>query len=345
MHELRARLWEPVIREIRNNSRFLLCTHRDPDADGVGAQLALRHALVKLGKQVTVLNPDTLPETLHFLDRERAVLGYDSLDEVESERLLDQAQTIFFLDAGLWKRLGKMGPAVERRSGKVLMIDHHPPEGSAPAGSVIDESASSSGELVFELLENLGLPLDDEIAFCLYAAIVKDTGSFRFGNTTRRVFEIAGRLTEFDIRPDQVYDYLFERCSKNCTVLLGRVLGTLGFAYDDRLAWIHVTNRMLEETGVPVEETENFINVIRAIDSVRACLFFRETGEGKVRVSFRSKGSDIDINLLAEKFGGGGHRKASGAAIQGEITEVIRQVVEAAGMFFKGSPSQIPSVP
>lgn len=334
MHDLTTRLWEPAGRAVRDKSRFLLCTHRDPDADGVGAQLALHRALTRMGKQAVVLNPDTLPEPLHFLDRNRVVLGYDSMDEGESGRLLDEAEVIFFLDAGHWKRLGRMSAAVERRADKVLIIDHHPPEGRAPDGSVIIESASSSGELIFDLLEHLGLPLDDEIAFCLYTAIVKDTGCFRFENTSRRVFEIAHSLTAFDIRPNHVYDRLFERWSKNSTVLLGQVLGTLGFAYGDRLAWIHVTNRMLEQTGVPVGETEEFINVIRSIDTVQACLFFRETENAGIRVSFRSKTVDIDINLLAEKFGGGGHRRASGAVIKGEMPEVIERVVSAAAMFF-----------
>jgi len=327
-------LWDAVRKAIETENRFVLCTHRDPDADGVGAQLALHHALLKMGKQVTVLNPDTLPGVLRFLDPQGVVKGYDSLSAEESARLLDEAERIFVIDAGIWRRLGPMGQAVEARAHKVLIIDHHPPEGGAPAGSVQRESASSSGELIFDLLELLGFQLDERIAFCLYSAITKDTGCFRFENTTHRVFEIAARLTRFDIGPHHIYDYLFERWSKNSVVLLGRVLGTLEFAYGNSLAWIRMTRAMRMETGVPMEETENFINIIRSIDPVQACIFFRETDDGKVRTSFRSKTPKVDVNLLAGKFSGGGHKRASGAMISGDIDTVIRRVVDSAAEFF-----------
>jgi len=328
-------LWDAIKKAIETQDNFLLCTHRDPDADGVGSQLALQHALRRLGKRVTVLNPDTLPAALRFLDPEGVVVGFDSLSPEESARLLDGAERIFFIDAGIWKRLGPlMGPAVEARAHKVLIIDHHPSEGGAPAGSVLRESASSSGEMIYDLFEALGFPLDERIAFCLYSAITKDTGCFRFENTNHRVFEIASRLTRFDIAPHHIYDYLFERWSKNSVMLLGQVLGTLEFAYDNRLAWIQMTRAMRETTGVQMEETENFINIIRSIDPVQACLFFRETDDGKVRISLRSKTPQVDVNKLAGKFGGGGHKRASGVQIRGELDEVIRRVVEAAAEFF-----------
>ncbi|MCE5272539.1 bifunctional oligoribonuclease/PAP phosphatase NrnA [bacterium] len=328
-------MWEAIKKAIETEDCFLLCTHRDPDADGVGSQLALHHALRRMGKSATVLNPDTLPHALRFLDPEGVVVGFDSLSPEESARRLDQAERIFFIDAGIWRRLGPlMGPAVQARADKVLIIDHHPSEGGAPAGSVQRESASSSGEMVYDLFESMGLPLDERTAFCLYSAIAKDTGCFRFENTTHRVFEIASRLTRFDIGPHHIYDYLFERWSKNSVVLLGQVLGTLAFAYDNRLAWISMTRRMREETGVPVEDTENFINIIRSIDPVQACMFFRETDDGKVRISLRSKTPQVDVNLLAGKFGGGGHKRASGVQIKGELDEVIRRVVEAAAEYF-----------
>ncbi|MBN2289633.1 MAG: DHH family phosphoesterase, partial [Candidatus Glassbacteria bacterium] len=231
-------MWEAVKRAIQQNERFLLCTHRDPDADGIGAELALCHALKKMGKKPKILNPDPLPGVLSFMDPEGSIASFERLGSHEAESLLDQAQTIFFLDANVWSRLAGMGPEVEKRAAKVLSIDHHPAETALTPGSVAREEASSTGELIYELFSEIGQPIDDRIAFWLYCAIVKDTGCFRFENTNSRVLKIAGRLAEFDFVPCEVYDLLFERSSIASMHCLDHVLGTLDFAYDNRLAHI-----------------------------------------------------------------------------------------------------------
>jgi bifunctional oligoribonuclease and PAP phosphatase NrnA len=330
-------LWEAVKRAIQQNERFLLCTHRDPDADGVGAELALYRALEMMGKKPVILNPDSLPKILRFMDPEGLVTGFDSLEATEAKRLLDEAQTIFFLDANEWTRLAELGVEVEARSGKVLTIDHHPIETSLTPGSVAKEEASSTGELIYDLLSEIERPIDDRIAYCLYCAIVKDTGCFRFENTNSRVLKIASHLAEFDIVPCEIYDMLFERMSISSMHCLDYVLGTLRFAYDNRLAYIHLTRQMLEQTDALVEETENFVNLIRSIDPVQVCFYFRELPEGKVKISFRSKSNRIDVNKLAEKFNGGGHRRASGAQVVGELESVIEKVVDSAECLFDDS--------
>jgi len=327
-------VWEIVKKTIQDNTCFIICTHRDPDADGVSSELALGRMLEGMGKKVTILNPDSLPQILKFLDPEGVIRGYDSLGREESRRLLDEAGAIFFLDAGIWKRLYPMNEEVAARVGKVISIDHHPTDKLLSPGSVALESASSTGELIFDLIKELDCPLDERIAYWLYCAIVKDTGCFRFENTNSKVFRIAAELTKYGLKPHEVYDVLFERISINSTVCLARVLATLGFAYNNRLAYIYLTRKVLEETGASFEETDNFVNVIRSIDPVEACLFFRESNNGQIRVSLRSKSSEIDVNKLAGKFGGGGHKRASGALISGSIEEVIRKVVDGAAELF-----------
>jgi len=330
-------LWETVKKTIRENDSFLFCTHRDPDADGVGSELALCAALKEMGKRAVILNPDSLPHTLRFLDPAGEVIGFDVLERAEALELLDGADTIFFLDAGIWRRLHPMDDEVAQRAYKVLCIDHHPSELLLTPGSIVREQASSTGELIYDLLGELDHPVNDRIAFCLYTAIVKDTGCFRYENTSPRVFEIAEKLSRFDtVSPNEVYDWLFERSSPAGVICLGMVLETLGFAYGNRLAHISLTRRMVEQTGASLEETENFVNVIRSIDPVRVCLYFRELEGNKVKVSFRSKTKEVDVNTLAEKFGGGGHKRASGALIAGRLAEVVKRVVDgAAGLFEK----------
>ena len=330
-------MWEAVKKAVHQNDRFLLCTHRDPDADGIGAELALHRALKTMGKKPTILNPDPLPQILSFMDPEGLVTGSDRLSAAETEGLLDEAQTIFFLDANVWSRLAEMGDQVAARSSKVLSIDHHPAEAPLSPGSVAKEEASSTAELIYELLAEIGQPLDDRIAYWLYCGIVKDTGCFRFENTNDRVLKIASRLAEFDLVPCEIYDLLFERSSISGMLCLGPVLNTLSFAYDNRLACIHLTQGMLEQTGALIEETDNFVNVIRSIDPVEVCLYFRELPGDRVKISFRSKSNRIDVNELAERFSGGGHKRASGAIVAGELEEVIEKVVAAANIFFNGS--------
>jgi len=327
-------LWKAVKRAVQQNGKFILCTHRDPDADGIGSELALYTALAQMGKEAVILNPDRLPGTLQFMDPDGVIKSFDSMSLEESRRLLDGADVIFFLDSAAWNRFQPMTEEVASRAGKVLCIDHHPSESLLTEGSVVDEKASSTGELIYELLAELGHPLDERIAYWLFCAIVKDTGSFRFENTNSKVFRLASELTSYGVAPEEVYDRLFERNSISGVICLGKVLETLSFAYDNRLAYICLTRQMLEQTGSSQEETDNFIDVIRSIDPVQACLFFREADNNTVKISFRSKTKEIDINLLAEKFGGGGHKRASGALVQGNLEEVIDKVVRAAAGFF-----------
>jgi len=328
-------LWEAVKRAIQQNSKFLLCTHRDPDADGIGSELALYQALSEMGKTAHILNPDSLPPILQFMDPEGLIRDFGSLSKEEFRSVLDEVDTIFFLDSGLWKRLSPMDEEVALRAEKVLVIDHHPADKLLTPGSVIEEKASSTGELIYDLLKELNHPFNERIAYWLYCALVKDTGSFRFENTNAKVFRLASELVQYGVVPSEVYDALFERNSINSVLCLGRVLDTLRFAYNNRLAYIYLTRRMIEETGASFEETDNFIDLIRSIDPVEACLFFREGDGDKIKVSFRSKTPRIDINKLAEKFGGGGHKRASGALIRGSLEEVIQRVVEGAADFFE----------
>ena len=328
-------MWQTVKKAIADNGNFLFCTHKDPDADGVGSEMALSLALRRLGKHCVILNPDSRPGALNFLDPDNTVRGFDALAPEESRRLLDEADVIFFLDASEWSRLRPMDGEVQKRSGKVICIDHHPAEQPLTPDSVIRDDYSSTGELIYNLLKDMGLPLDGGVAFSLYTALVKDTGCFRFDNTNERVFAMAAELSAYDeVRPSYVYDRLFERSSIAGVKALGQVLKTLGFAYDNRLAHISLTEDIMAATGATLEETENFVDVIRALDPVQLCIYFRELDGGKVKASFRSKSSEINVNTLAVKMGGGGHVRASGAVIEGALEDVIDRVVQAAAECF-----------
>lgn len=326
-------MWQGVIEAIENGSRFVLSTHRDPDEDGIGSQMALRSALMQMGKEAIAINPDPLPVPMRFLDPARAIIGYEELDREELEKILGDADTIFVLDLNQWGRLAKLGEIYQQYSDKVIFIDHHPLESPLTRHSVCMESSSSTGELIYTLLAEMEHPVDPEIARSLYCAIIKDTGAFRFENTSARVLEIAGKLVKAGARPDQAYKNIFERTSLPAIKCMGLVLNTLELAYDNRLAHIHVTQEMLKKSGAEIEETENFVNLVRAIEGIEVCFFFREKEGGAIRVSLRSR-SDYDVNVLAEQFGGGGHKRASGASLPGPMDKAISTLVGAAGFLF-----------
>ena len=327
-------MWQGVIEAIKDGSRFVLATHRDPDEDGVGSQLALCMALKQMGKEPMIINPDPLPAPMKFLDQKGFVTGYESYSADRLKAILDEVDTIFVLDLNQWGRLAKLGEIYEQHSDKVIFIDHHPLESPLPRHSVCMESSSSTGELIYNLLTEMEHPIDPEIARNLYCAIIKDTGAFRFENTSARVLDIAGKLVKAGARPDQAYKNVFERTSLPAIKCMGLVLNTLELAYDNRLAHIHVTQEMLKKSGATIEETENFVNLVRAIEGIEVCFFFREKDDGNIRVSLRSR-SDYDVNVLAEQFNGGGHKRASGASLEGPMDKAISTLVDAAGFLFE----------
>ena len=327
-------MWHGIIDAINSGKRFVLATHRDPDEDGIGSQIALCIALKQMGKDAAVINPDPLPFPMKFLDPKGCVTGYESYSADKLKDILDGVDTIFILDLNQWNRLAKLGEIYEQYSEKVIFIDHHPLENELPIHSVCTEKASSTGELIYTLLTEMELPIDTEIANSLYCAIIKDTGAFRFDNTSRKVFEIAGNLMEAGANPSDSYRNVFERTSLPALKCMGMVISTLKMAYDNRLAHINVTQEMLRLSGAELEETENFVNLVRAIDGVEVCFFFREKEGGNIRVSLRSR-AGYDVNVLAEKFNGGGHKRASGASLDGPMDKAIKTLVDAAGHLFK----------
>jgi phosphoesterase RecJ-like protein len=310
------------------NERFVLTTHRRPDADAVGSQLALGRFLEKLGKQVTMINADPLVHSLSWLPGARAVEVYDgSVQQHESIGLADVAVV---LDTNAEERLGKVGRLFRHSSAVKVLIDHH----TAPE-SWFDlvyrrELASSTGQLVYEIITAYDPDLiDAEIASALYAAVMTDTGSFRYSNVTPAVHRLIGDLLERgEIEPDDIHAAVYDTRTLQGLRLMGRTLGSTTLRFDGLLGYMVVTQRMLDETGADRDDTEGFVNYALSIEGVQVAVIFIESEPG-VKVSFRSKG-DHHVHTWAQAFGGGGHRNASGAYVRGDLREVIDRVLTAA---------------
>ncbi len=309
---------------VNNGNEFLLVSHENPDCDAIGSLLALRHGLVDMGKNVYCYNKSGVPEHLKFLPGTEHIR-----DHLENPDMLFDA--IFILDSADISRVGDdiQDLIQETEVKNFIIIDHHKTNSIKFGNLFIDTMASSTGILIFQILEDLSVNITPDIAKCLYTTIVGDTGSFQYSNTNPEAFRIASRLVEYGANPEEVSIELFESESERKIKLLSYILQTLEL-HDESIASLYVTKNMYERTGSGRGDTEGAVNFARIIKGVKIAMLFKEEGDANNqlwKVSIRSK-YDVDVSDIAQCFGGGGHQKAAGFVVHGTIEEAKRQVVE-----------------
>ena len=310
---------------LRAGRRVVLLTHVNADGDGCGSEAAIARIVAQLGGESWILNPTPWPELYEFLLqpplRDRSGNGPAALADADLIVILDISDT---------RRLGPLGGAVRAHRAPKLVIDHHVPgEDHVPATIVADTTACATGELVFDLATTLEATIDAGIATALYAAILTDTGGFRFSNTSPRAHAIAARLLQLGVEPEEMYRRIYASAPAGRIRLLAEALATLDLDPDYGIAWLSVPQGAVERHGIGAEDFDGIVEHPRSIAGVRLALLFREVAPGRTKVSFRSTG-DVDSQKLASEFGGGGHVKASGALVAGSLAEVQHRVVEAA---------------
>lgn len=311
---------EEIKMRILSNNKFLITSHINPEGDSIGSQLALYSLLKKLKKEAVIVNESPLPSYLSFLPKSQAI-SKDIPKDFDFE-------IVFVLDSPDMSRIGNVAKFITPQK-TIINIDHHISNENFGI-SWVDTGFSSTGEMIFYLFKELNVQIDLEEGFSLYVAIVTDTGNFRYKNVTKRTFEIASELLSLGIRPNEIYERLFESYSISDTKLLGLAAQTLKVTEDGRIAWIWVTKEMLKETKASLEGEERMIDLGRTLAGVEIVILFRETGtENRIRVSFRSKGR-VDVNKLASFFEGGGHTTASGCTVFGRKEEIERKIIEKA---------------
>lgn len=320
---------EDVLPLLLEKKRFLITTHTRPDGDAIGSQLALGQFLSKLGKQVAMINNDPVPDNLAWLPGVDAIEIFDS--SITQHAHIGEADVIVVVDTNALKRLGRKMARPVKNSGAIkVLIDHHTEPEPWFDLAFVRDTASSTGELIYELVAAHDPALiDTSMALALYAAIVTDTGSFRYSSVTPAVHRIVADLLERGaVQPDAVYAALYEMRSLQWIRLLSQVLDTLTLRFDGLLSYLVISRRVLEDTGATNEDTEGFVSYGLAIEGVRVALIFTETPRG-TKISFRSKG-DLYVHEWARAFGGGGHRNASGAFVRRSLDEVIDEVMASA---------------
>ncbi len=316
---------EQLAREFVPGRRVVLSTHMNADGDGCGSEAALARLLAQRGLDVRIVNPTPWPAMFEFL------LGDDVRDDTaRGSAGLKESDLLVVLDISDVKRLGNLTETVRALTIPKLVIDHHIAS-EDPASDVMltDIRACATGELVYDLACALALDITPPIAQSLYAAILTDTGGFRFSNTTPRCHAMAADLLSVGIDPEEMYVRVYASAPAGRLRLLAEVLSTLGVDEKSGLAWLSMNAGALEKFSVRQEDLDGIVEHARSIAGTRMAIFLRDLGYGKVKASFRSTGS-VDVNRFARQFGGGGHAKAAGALIVGSLEEVRERVIAAA---------------
>ena len=306
-------MMKQIAEQVTTQQRFLVVAHESPDGDAIGSTLGLTLALREMGKQVTAVNVDGVPETLQYLPQS---------DLIERQLPADaRFDVAFVLDAG---EIRRCGIALECCSGCTVNIDHHP---HSTFGDLryVDTDASATAVLIYRLLQELDWPVSRAVAQALYLGILADTGSFRYASVNNEAFTVAARLIATGIDPWEAASQLYESYPPARMRLLGLVLPTLELSSCGRYASLSMTPTDLQRTGALEEHADGFVNYARAVRGVEVALFFNQLACGQIKVSLRSRGK-IDVGTLTHQLGGGGHHNAAGMKLPGPLDEVKRVV-------------------
>jgi bifunctional oligoribonuclease and PAP phosphatase NrnA len=310
----RATMLASIRDEIGRRGRFIISSHARPDGDSIGSQLALALALRALGKQVEIVNKDPAPAPL------MAFPGVPSIRVADS--VSDDYDAAIIMECSDLGRTGVVG--LDRYF--VINIDHHPGNADYGALNWFDAGAAACAEMVFDLVNTLGVPLSPEIATHLYIGILTDTGSFHYSNITPKTFDICRQLVEAGVDPPRVARNIFDSNTLGRLKLFGAVLSSIELEDGGRLAVVCVDRAMAAAAGGTYDDTEGLINLPLTVKEIQAVVFFKEIDARHYRVSMRSKG-DIDVCAVAKQYGGGGHKNASGCTVTGAYREVRDELI------------------
>ncbi len=327
--------WAPLVDFLRRHERVLLMTHVRPDADGLGSQLALAEALETLGKKPRVVIASKLAPRYHFLDP-----GRTRVEQFHppGERFAD-VDAVLVMDTGTWNQLGEFGPYLRTLTVPKAVVDHHRTQDDLGGERYVDVSAEATGRLAREIISALGVPLTPSMARNLFMAVALDTGWFRHPNTTPETFALAEELVRAGAEPTPLYEQLFECAPLGRLKLVGLALQRMQLRAGGQIAFTEVFLPDYAACDAVPGDTEDLINYARSIDGSEVALIFIEQADGSTKVSFRAR-SKVDVSRLAEQFGGGGHRLASGAKTHGALADVREAVLAATEAALRDADSQ-----
>lgn len=310
-----------IVAAMRSAQRIAVVAHVRPDGDAVGSVLGLVLSLRALGKEVTALLEDPVPGNLAFMP------GTDTVIQPGCEPL--NVDLAIALDTATHERIGEKCKALLDAAPLLINIDHHPTNPGYGQLNLIDSASPATGQIIYNLLSEHGLPIDDAIRQNLFVAISTDTGSFQFSSTNARTHRIVAEMIEAGLDTARLAQLVYQSYPLRRLELLRSMLNEMKFRADGRIVSWQLTRQLMEQTAMQPGDTEGLIDTLRMIDSVVSCVIFEDTDHGKVRASARSKDARLDVSKVCAQFGGGGHRMASGARLRGPIGEAAENFLKA----------------
>jgi len=295
------------------HENFLVASHIEPDGDAIGSQLAILMQLENLSKSVSLYDTNPVPQKYRFLPRWQEI----ATQIPDSTANYDSA---IFLDVGNPRRALKIFDYVKSHNIPILNIDHHISNSFYGNINYVDPTASSTCECLFDIFKILEFKLTKQISECITTGIITDTGRFSFKNTRLKTFQICAELAGSGVNFHFLSQQIYNSRTVQSMHLLSYVLSTLKIV--DSIAFIKLTQQMLENTETNETDTEGFVNYALMIKDIRAAVFLRERKDGKVKGSIRSRHSSIDANKIASLFNGGGHKEAAGFRSSKTIEEI-----------------------
>lgn len=325
-------VWRPVLELVENARRIVLSTHENSDGDGLGSEVAICSVLRQLGKEVYIINPTDVPKNYQFLPYFTDAIIFNE-ETSEHRQLLERADLFMLLDTNHISRTRAIMPIIlerQKHGQKVVCIDHHlHPEEFADI-MVCLSYACATGELAYEFIkameERYGKTLIDEItATGLYTAIMTDTASFKLPKTTPHVHRIVAELLETGISPTEIYEKIYNTLNENVLKLISYGVGNIKLLEQNTLAYMPITQAILNETQTTLSDTERLLEYMVGIPTTRISLLLIELPDGRTKVSMRSRG-DLAVNNIAMQYGGGGHKNAAGCTMPLPLPQAIEKL-------------------
>jgi phosphoesterase RecJ-like protein len=309
-----------VTEALVRHRRFLLTSHYNPDGDNIASQLALASILRSLNKQVAIVDQDPVPGRYRFLP------GWESI----SNQIVPQnASCAVVLDCANIDRIGKAADIITPATMELVNIDHHVSNTLYGHFHYVDPEASSTSELILRLAQKLRVKPTPEQAQIILTGMMSDTGGFRYASTSADTLRAAGLLSDYGAKIAEVAEQLYYQQPINQLKILGELLSRLKTGAKGQLAYMSLTQELINKYQFDLSESEEFVKYALAVKGAEVAILFKEQGDGIIRVSFRAKGR-VDVNQLAGKFGGGGHISAAGARLNTTLEDAVKKVVQMA---------------
>lgn len=306
---------------LHNHQSFVLLSHVRPDGDAIGSQLALGYALIAAGKKVRMINEDGLPENLAFM------AGSKRIESPPMEPL--EVEVAVALDTATKPRLGERSLHAASKAKIWLNIDHHISNPKYGDLNLVDSNSPATGQIIYQLIIALGLPMSAESRDAIYVAVSTDTGSFQYPSTTATTYRMAADLIERGLDVGTINSQIYDNYPYRRLELMRALLNTLERSEDGWIAYWEMRDQTRIDLGLTPDDSEGLIDTIRAIRGVQVAVFFEQLPDGKIRVSMRSKDRRIDVCRIATEFGGGGHSLAAGIRMDGPLEDAKQQVLAA----------------